>query len=99
MTQNCDVVKAKNRGVIFRGVARFCWQNGWLLLKAKLWRDFAQCDAIFGWGCRTLDTHQLWRDFLRHGAILTDLKHYLSTPWPICWVSLVNLIETKWGNF
>jgi len=48
MTQNCDVVKAENRGTIFRGVARFCWQNGWHLLKAKSWRDFAQRDAISG---------------------------------------------------
>jgi len=33
MTQNCDVGKAENRDTIFRGVARFCWQNGWFLLK------------------------------------------------------------------
>jgi len=50
MTQNCDIVKAENRGTIFRGVARFYWQNGWLLLKAKSrsWHDFVQRDTISG---------------------------------------------------
>jgi len=45
MAQNCDAVKAENRGAIFSGVPRFCWQNVW---------------------------------FLRRGAILIDLSHYLS---------------------
>jgi len=35
----------------------------------------------------------------KRDTILTDLKHVLSTPWPICCVSLVNLMETKGGNF
>jgi len=42
------------RDTIFRGVAPFCWQNVWFLLKAKSWRNLCRRDAIYGEGCRTL---------------------------------------------
>jgi len=70
MTQNCDAGKAENCGAIFRGVARFCWQNGWFLLKEN--RGAILCSMI-----RFLDKAiVLWVIRLRRGTIFTDVTRF-----------------------
>jgi len=55
--------------------------------------------TIYDAECMFGSEGKTWHDFGKRDTILTDLKHVLSTPWPICCVSLVNLMETKGGNF
>jgi len=70
MTQNCDAVKAENCGAIFRGVARFRWQNGWFLLKEN-------GGAILCSVTRFLDkTVVPWVVRLRRGASFTGVARF-----------------------
>jgi hypothetical protein len=70
MTQNCDAVKAENRGTILGGVAQFCWQNGWFLLKAN---RGAICTGV----ARFVDKDAVpWVIRFNRGAILTGVARF-----------------------
>jgi len=77
----------------------------------QLWRDFldriwrklmeAKSQHDFGISVQYSTVYELYCCTIMANfyTILPVSEQYISPLWPICWVSLVNLMETKGGNF
>jgi len=73
--------------------------------------ELLRCDSKIGFGkCWNRDTifkavneyvleAKSWHDLTKRDTILSGSEHFKGIPWPICWPSLVNLMDTKGGNF